>query len=131
MSDTQILNRNLDARVVVGDFSYPTGNLLSRMFKKLYWYMAVFIFWLFANNASHKIYNYPEHMQRVGFLKKYGTHSQSFSTLQPGMQYFDVPGVGYIAYMRKWGENFKTYCCHKRSIPALEFLAMFKLTRLL
>ncbi|MHA7809960.1 MAG: DUF2156 domain-containing protein, partial [Marinobacter adhaerens] len=29
------------------------------------------------------------------------------------------------------GETFKTYCCHKRSIPALEFLAMFKLTRLL
>jgi demethylphylloquinol methyltransferase len=55
-----------DARVVVGDFSYPTGNLLSRMFKKLYWYMAVFIFWLFANNAFHKIYNYPEHMQRLG-----------------------------------------------------------------
>ncbi len=44
--------------------------------------------------------------ERVGFLKKYGTHSQSFSTLQPGMQYFDVPGMGYIAYMRKWGSTF-------------------------
>ncbi|SNB57229.1 Uncharacterized conserved protein [Marinobacter sp. es.042] len=44
--------------------------------------------------------------ERVGFLKKYGTHSQSFSTLQPGMQYFDVPGMGYIAYMRKWGATF-------------------------
>jgi phosphatidylglycerol lysyltransferase len=44
--------------------------------------------------------------ERVGFLKKYGTHSQSFSTLQPGMQYFDVPGMGYIAYMRKWGGTF-------------------------
>lgn len=44
--------------------------------------------------------------ERVGFLKKFGTHSQSFSTLQPGMQYFDVPGVGYIAYMRKWGGTF-------------------------
>jgi phosphatidylglycerol lysyltransferase len=29
------------------------------------------------------------------------------------------------------GDNFKTYCCHRRSLPALEFLAMFKLTRLL
>jgi phosphatidylglycerol lysyltransferase len=29
------------------------------------------------------------------------------------------------------GDSFKTYCCHKRAIPALEFLAMFKLTRLL
>lgn len=44
--------------------------------------------------------------ERVGFLKQYGTHSQSFSTLQPGMQYFDVPGMGYIAYMRKWGATF-------------------------
>ncbi|MBU2954157.1 DUF2156 domain-containing protein [Marinobacter sp. F3R08] len=44
--------------------------------------------------------------ERVGFLKKFGTHSQSFSTLQPGMQYFDVPGIGYIAYMRKWGATF-------------------------
>ncbi|WP_449286337.1 DUF2156 domain-containing protein [Marinobacter sp. PE14] len=44
--------------------------------------------------------------ERVDFLKKYGTHSQSFSTLQPGMQYFDVPGMGYIAYMRKWGATF-------------------------
>ncbi|MEP3587987.1 MAG: DUF2156 domain-containing protein [Marinobacter sp.] len=44
--------------------------------------------------------------ERVNYLKQHGTHSQSFSTLQPGMQYFDVPGVGYIAYMRKWGGTF-------------------------
>jgi phosphatidylglycerol lysyltransferase len=44
--------------------------------------------------------------ERVGYLKKFGAHSQSFSTLQPGMQYFDVPGIGYVAYMRKWGGTF-------------------------
>lgn len=55
-----------EARIVVGDFCYPTGNIVARMFKKLYWYMAVFTFWLLANNAFHKIYNYPEHMQRLG-----------------------------------------------------------------
>lgn len=44
--------------------------------------------------------------ERVGYLKKHGVHSQSFSTLQPGMQYFDLPGVGYMAYMRKWGGTF-------------------------
>lgn len=44
--------------------------------------------------------------ERVSYLKKYGTHSQSFSTLQPGMQYFDLPGIGYIAFMRKWGGTF-------------------------
>ncbi|MDO3722929.1 class I SAM-dependent methyltransferase [Marinobacter sp. chi1] len=55
-----------NAKVVVGDFCYPSGNPLARMFKKTYWYLAVLIFWLFANNAFHKIYNYPEHMQRLG-----------------------------------------------------------------
>ena len=35
--------------------------------------------------------------ERVGYLKQYGVHSQSFSTLQPGMKYFDVPGIGYVA----------------------------------
>ena len=44
--------------------------------------------------------------ERVNMLKQYGGHSQSFSTLQPGMHYFDVPGVGYIGYMKKWGMNF-------------------------
>ena len=44
--------------------------------------------------------------ERVALLKQYGSHSQSFSTLQPGMHYFDVPGVGYIGYMKKWGLNF-------------------------
>ncbi len=48
-------------------------------------------------------FSFPE---RVGYLKQYGSHTQSFSTLQPGMQYFDVPGLGYIAYMRKWGGTF-------------------------
>ena len=44
--------------------------------------------------------------ERIACLKNFGTHSQSFSTLQPGMQYFDVPELGYIAYMRKWGGTF-------------------------
>lgn len=44
--------------------------------------------------------------ERVEYLKKFGTHSQSFSTLQPGMEYFDMPGVGYIGYMKKWGKTY-------------------------
>ncbi|MAA63602.1 MAG: hypothetical protein CL581_02330 [Alteromonadaceae bacterium] len=44
--------------------------------------------------------------QRVDYLKRFGTHSQSFSTLQPNMDYFDLPGVGYIGFMRKWGMAF-------------------------
>lgn len=44
--------------------------------------------------------------ERVDYLKKFGTHSQSFSTLQPGMDYFDLPGIGFIGFMRKWGMTF-------------------------
>ncbi len=44
--------------------------------------------------------------ERVNYLKEFGRHSQSFSTLQPGMKYFDLEGVGYIAYMRNWGNIF-------------------------
>jgi demethylmenaquinone methyltransferase/2-methoxy-6-polyprenyl-1,4-benzoquinol methylase len=54
------------ARVVVGDFSFPTGNVLSRLVKTLYWYGAVGFFWLFAGNAFHNIYNYPAWMKQLG-----------------------------------------------------------------
>jgi demethylmenaquinone methyltransferase/2-methoxy-6-polyprenyl-1,4-benzoquinol methylase len=54
------------AKVVVGDFSFPTGNVFSRVAKVLYWYGAVGFFWLFAGNAFHNIYNYPEWMKRLG-----------------------------------------------------------------
>lgn len=54
------------ADIVVGDFSYPTGGLLARTIKKIYWYIPVIAFWLLTSNALHKIYNYPEHMQKLG-----------------------------------------------------------------
>lgn len=44
--------------------------------------------------------------ERVGYLKRFGCTSQSFTAMQPGMRYFDLPGVGYIAYMRKWGGSY-------------------------
>ncbi|OWW22584.1 class I SAM-dependent methyltransferase [Noviherbaspirillum denitrificans] len=62
------------AQVVVGDFAYPTGNLLSRLFKKAYWYGAVLFFWAFAGNAVHRIYNYPESMQKLGLQVREKKH---------------------------------------------------------
>ncbi|NVK37711.1 MAG: DUF2156 domain-containing protein [Gammaproteobacteria bacterium] len=41
--------------------------------------------------------------ERVEFLKKFGRHSMAFSALQPQMRYFDMEGVGYIAYRKQWG----------------------------
>lgn len=58
------------AKIVVGDFSYPTGNVFSRAFKVIYWYGAVLFFWLFARNAVHNIYNYPEFMENAGLVIK-------------------------------------------------------------
>ncbi|WP_420475609.1 DUF2156 domain-containing protein [Noviherbaspirillum sp. ST9] len=44
--------------------------------------------------------------RRVACLKQFGSHSMAFSTLQPDMSYFDMPGVGYIAYASHWGMRF-------------------------
>ncbi|WP_020405935.1 DUF2156 domain-containing protein [Hahella ganghwensis] len=44
--------------------------------------------------------------ERVNYLKEFGRHSQSFSTLQPGMDFFDLEGIGYVGFMRKWGNVF-------------------------
>ncbi|MGB9499302.1 MAG: DUF2156 domain-containing protein [Dissulfuribacterales bacterium] len=43
--------------------------------------------------------------ERISYLKEYGSHCMSFSALQPGIQYFDIPGKGYIAYGQKWGRR--------------------------
>lgn len=51
---------------VVGDFSYPSGNLLSRNLQKVYWYIAAIFFYFASDNAVHEIYNYPELMKEEG-----------------------------------------------------------------
>jgi lysylphosphatidylglycerol synthetase-like protein (DUF2156 family) len=43
---------------------------------------------------------------RVACLKQHGSHPMSFSTMQPDMAYFELPGVGYIAYAQYWGMQF-------------------------
>ncbi len=52
---------------VVGDFHYPKGNVFTKAFQNAYWYVAVTIFTVFAKNAFHKIYNYPKHIEALGF----------------------------------------------------------------
>jgi phosphatidylglycerol lysyltransferase len=44
--------------------------------------------------------------RRIAWLKQYGSHPMSFSTMQPDMSYFELPGVGYIAYAQHWGMQF-------------------------
>ena len=52
-------------------------------------------------DATHR-FSFEE---RLSYLKEYGSHCLSFSALQPGIQYFDMPGIGYIAYEQKWGRR--------------------------
>lgn len=44
--------------------------------------------------------------ERVAYLKRYGSHCMSFSQFQPGMHFFDISGIGYIAYRKQWGSRF-------------------------
>jgi lysylphosphatidylglycerol synthetase-like protein (DUF2156 family) len=44
--------------------------------------------------------------QRLSCLEEHGSHCLAYSTLQPGLDYFDVPGMGYIAYVRCFGTHF-------------------------
>merc|ERR1719150_3662093 len=45
--------------------------------------------------------------EREHYIQKYGTHHLAFSTLAPGLQYFDLPLKGYIAYKDgKFGQAF-------------------------
>jgi len=64
--------------------------------------------------------------ERISYLKEYGSHCMSFSALQPGIQYFDIPGKGYIAYEQKWGRRgvLSDPVCHKKDQETLlgEFL---------
>lgn len=70
--------------------------------------------------------------QRMDYMRKYGSHCMSFSTLQPNMKFFDMPGKGFIAYMQKWGNQMvlSDPICRPEDREALigAFLAKFKRT---
>ena len=62
------------AQIVVGDFAVPTGNIFARIFKNVYWYLAVVFFWAVAGNAVHNIYDYPVLMKKLGLQIKEKKH---------------------------------------------------------
>ncbi|VAW99936.1 FIG00784264: hypothetical protein [hydrothermal vent metagenome] len=53
--------------------------------------------------SAEAIIDYFKLEDREVFLKKFGVHSQSFTTLQPGLSYLDMPSVGYMAYAQHYG----------------------------
>ena len=70
--------------------------------------------------------------ERMEYIHKYGSHCMSFSTLQPGMKFFDVPGKGFIAYRQRWGSQMvlSDPICHEddREVLIGEFLNKYKHT---
>lgn len=44
--------------------------------------------------------------ERISYFKQYGSHCIAYSTLQPGMKYFDIDGIGYVAYMNHGKTRF-------------------------
>ncbi|PID42244.1 MAG: SAM-dependent methyltransferase [Proteobacteria bacterium] len=59
-----------NGKMVIGDFSYPEGNIIKRNLQKLYWYIAAVIFYFATDNAVHKIYNYPALLRQQGLTIK-------------------------------------------------------------
>ena len=56
----------------------------------------------FESDSTHKPIVESD---RILLLEQYGNQSMSYSTMQPQMQYFDIPGIGFIAYRDCWGER--------------------------
>lgn len=81
------------AGVVVGDFQYPTGGIISRFFQKAYWYSALSVFRVFTKNPMHEIYNYPQHMSDMGLTIK---EKQSYRLLGLDM-YWSIYGQKPLA----------------------------------
>jgi len=54
----------------------------------------------FSPSADLAAFNFD---QRMSYMRAFGNHCMSFSTLQPGMEFFDVPGKGFIAHRPIWG----------------------------
>jgi len=67
--------------MVIGDFTLPsTGGRIFKIFQNVYWYIAATFFWLTADNAIHRVYDYP------GMLK-----SKKFDIRE--IKYFSILGI--------------------------------------
>ncbi|MDZ7833456.1 MAG: DUF2156 domain-containing protein [Desulfobacterales bacterium] len=68
--------------------------------------------------------------ERMEYLRAYGSHCMSSSLLQPGMEYFDMPGKGFIAYRSKWGAKMTLAdpVCDEKDRETLigEFLSRYR-----
>ncbi|MCP5205918.1 MAG: methyltransferase domain-containing protein [Hahellaceae bacterium] len=65
-----------DAYVVISDFAFPQGNPLAKLFKNLYWYTAILIFWATTGAAVHPVYDYRRYMIEAGLDMQDEKHTE-------------------------------------------------------
>jgi demethylmenaquinone methyltransferase/2-methoxy-6-polyprenyl-1,4-benzoquinol methylase len=53
-------------RLLIGDFSFPSGNFATRLIQRAYYSLSMFSFWLFGGTTLHPIYDYGLHLAPVG-----------------------------------------------------------------
>jgi ubiquinone/menaquinone biosynthesis C-methylase UbiE len=52
-------------KILIGDFSYPSGSLATRTVQRMYYILSMFTFWLAGGTTLHPIYDYPRHFDAV------------------------------------------------------------------
>ena len=52
--------------IVISDFAFPQGNPLAKLFKNVYWYTAILIFWATTGAVIHPVYDYRRYMEKAG-----------------------------------------------------------------
>jgi cyclopropane fatty-acyl-phospholipid synthase-like methyltransferase len=62
--------------VVISDFAFPQGNPLAKLFKQIYWYTAILIFWATTGAAIHPVYDYRRFMEEAGLDVSDERHTQ-------------------------------------------------------
>lgn len=62
--------------IVISDFAFPQGNPLAKLFKNVYWYTAILIFWATTGAAIHPVYDYRRYMEQAGLDVQDEKHSQ-------------------------------------------------------
>jgi len=71
-----------DGQLVIGDFKYPRGNILSYALQSLYWFIANIFFVAFSSNKLHQVHEYDQHLYDAGFIEQH-------------VYFHDIFGVGY------------------------------------
>jgi demethylmenaquinone methyltransferase/2-methoxy-6-polyprenyl-1,4-benzoquinol methylase len=52
-------------KMLIGDFSYPTGGAATRAIQQFYYFSAMFNAWLFGATSLHPIHDYPSYFEAV------------------------------------------------------------------